>query len=94
MSLSSFEEYCSEVRSGRMEWSPVHKSEKFWRENCHRLNEKNYELLKILIRLMETSTDPLVLSVTCHDVGQYARHYSRGKKWVSGARALTETHAH
>lgn len=78
--LSSFEEYCSEVRSGRMEWSPVHKSEKFWRENCHRLNEKNYELLKILISLMESSTDPLVLSVACHDIGQYARHYARGKK--------------
>jgi len=78
--LSSFEEYCSEVRSGRMEWSPVHKSEKFWRENCHRLNEKNYELLKILIHLMETNTDPLVLSVACHDIGQYARHYARGKK--------------
>jgi len=78
--LSSFEEYCSEVRSGRMEWSPVHKSEKFWRENCHRLNEKNYELLRILIHLMETSKDALVLSVACHDVGQYARHYQRGKK--------------
>ncbi|KAA0188880.1 Atp6v1h [Hyalella azteca] len=78
--LSSFEEYCSEVKSGRMEWSPVHKSEKFWRENCHRLNEKNYELLKILIQLMETSTDPLVLSVACHDIGQYSRHYAAGKK--------------
>ncbi|KAB7503087.1 V-type proton ATPase subunit H [Armadillidium nasatum] len=78
--LSSFEEYCSEVKSGRMEWSPVHKSEKFWRENCARLNEKNYELLKILINLLETSKDPLVLSVTCHDIGEYTRHYSRGKR--------------
>jgi len=78
--LSSFEEYSSEVHSGRMEWSPVHKSEKFWRENCHRLNEKNYELLRILIHLMENNTDPLVLAVACHDVGQYARHYPRGKK--------------
>jgi len=78
--LSSFEEYCSEVKSGRMEWSPVHKSEKFWRENCHRLNEKNYELLRILIHLMETSQDSLVLAVACHDIGQYARHYGRGKK--------------
>lgn len=78
--LSSFEEYCSEVKSGRMEWSPVHKSEKFWRENAGRLNEKNYELLKILINLLETSKDPLVLSVACHDIGEYTRHYSRGKR--------------
>lgn len=44
--LSSFDEYSSELKSGRLEWSPVHKSEKFWRENAVRLNEKNYELLK------------------------------------------------
>lgn len=44
--LSSFDEYSSELKSGRLEWSPVHKSEKFWRENAIRLNEKNYELLK------------------------------------------------
>lgn len=44
--ISSFDEYSSELKSGRLEWSPVHKSEKFWRENAVRLNEKNYELLK------------------------------------------------
>lgn len=43
---SSFDEYSTEVKSGRLEWSPVHTSEKFWRENTPRLNEKNYELLK------------------------------------------------
>ena len=46
LSISSFDEYSSELKSGRLEWSPVHKSEKFWRENAVRLNEKNYELLK------------------------------------------------
>ncbi|KAJ8972363.1 hypothetical protein NQ317_018476 [Molorchus minor] len=60
--LSSFDEYATEIKSGRLEWSPVHKS-KFWRENAQRLNEKNYELLRILIHLLETSKDPLVLSV-------------------------------
>ena len=27
---SSFDEYSTEVKSGRLSWSPVHKSEKFW----------------------------------------------------------------
>jgi len=77
--LSSFDEYITEVKSGRLEWSPVHRSEKFWRENAHHLNDKNYELLKILIQLLETSKDPLVLSVACFDLGEYVRHYQRGK---------------
>ncbi|KAG9511360.1 V-type proton ATPase subunit H [Fragariocoptes setiger] len=77
--LSSFDEYATELRSGRLEWSPVHNSQKFWRENAHRLNEKNYELLKILIGLLENSKDPLVMSVAAHDLGEYVRHYPRGK---------------
>ncbi|KAK5640765.1 hypothetical protein RI129_009312 [Pyrocoelia pectoralis] len=76
--LSSFDEYATEVKSGRLEWSPVHKS-KFWRENAQRLNEKNYELLRILVHLLETSKDPLVLSVASFDIGEYVRHYPRGK---------------
>ncbi|XP_045478117.1 V-type proton ATPase subunit H isoform X1 [Harmonia axyridis] len=76
--LSSFDEYATEIKSGRLEWSPVHKS-KFWRENAQRLNEKNYELLRILIHLLETSKDPLVLSVASFDIGEYVRHYPRGK---------------
>lgn len=77
--LSSFDEYATELKCGRLEWSPVHNSEKFWRENAHKLNEKNYELLKILISLLETSKDPLVLSVAAHDIGEYVRHYPHGK---------------
>merc|ERR1719312_1386780 len=77
--LSSYDEYVTEVRSGRLEWSPVHRSERFWRENAAHLNDKNYELLKILIQLLETSKDPLVLSVACFDLGEYVRHYQRGK---------------
>jgi V-type H+-transporting ATPase subunit H len=63
-----------------LEWSPVHRSEKFWRENADRLNEKNYELLKILIHLLESSQDPLILSVASFDLGEYVRHYPRGKQ--------------
>ncbi|ETN60671.1 ATPase SFD subunit [Anopheles darlingi] len=77
--LSSFDEYATEVKSARLEWSPVHKSAKFWRENAQRLNEKNYELLRILVHLLETSKDPLVLSVASYDIGEYVRHYPRGK---------------
>merc|ERR1719348_2946158 len=77
--LSSYDEYVTEIKSGRLEWSPVHRSEKFWRENAYKLNDKNYELLKILLSLLETAGDPLVLCVACFDLGEYVRHYMRGK---------------
>ncbi|XP_059836985.1 V-type proton ATPase subunit H isoform X3 [Hemitrygon akajei] len=94
--LSSFDEYSSELKSGRLEWSPVHKSEKFWRENAARLNEKNYELLKILTRLLEVSDDPQVLAVAAHDVGEYVRHYPRGKRVIEqlGGKQLVMSHMH
>lgn len=92
--LSSFDEYSTELKAGRLEWSPVHKSAKFWRENAMRLNEKNYELLKILVHLLESSKDPLVLSVAAHDVGEYVRHYPRGKHTIEqlGGKQLVMQH--
>ncbi len=58
----------------------MHRSERFWRENADKLNEKNYEMLRILIGLLETNKDPLILSVACFDLGEYVRHYQRGKQ--------------
>ena len=55
--LSTWDEYVAEVKSGRLEWSPVHKQEKFWRENAIKVCEKNYELLKLLVRLLQYSPD-------------------------------------
>ncbi|XP_037972916.1 V-type proton ATPase subunit H isoform X3 [Plutella xylostella] len=77
--LSSFDQYATEIKSGRLEWSPVHKSAKFWRENAARLNERGQELLRTLVHLLERSADPVVLAVACYDVGEYVRHYPRGK---------------
>ncbi|EFO25176.2 vacuolar h ATPase 15 [Loa loa] len=80
--FSSFDEYVSEVRSGRLQWSPVHKSEKFWRENAQKFNEKDFELLRILINILELQSDTLTLCVAVHDIGEYVRHYPRGKNKI------------
>lgn len=77
--VSSLTEYATELKSGRLQWSPVHRSEKFWKENAIKFNEKNFELIKILIKILEVATDPLVLCVAAHDIGEYVRHYPRGK---------------
>jgi V-type H+-transporting ATPase subunit H len=78
--LSSFDEYCSEVYSGRLAWSPVHTNNKFWRDNCHRFVEKDYKTLKTIIHILETTHDIETLCVGCHDIGEFVRHYPRGRQ--------------
>lgn len=94
--MSSFDEYASEISSGLLEWSPVHRSPKFWRENASRLNEERHKLLKILIQLLETSTDAQVLAVAAHDCGEYVRHYPRGKSVIEtlGGKKYIMRHMH
>ncbi|CAO3663627.1 unnamed protein product [Umbelopsis ramanniana] len=81
-SLSTFEEYSSEVETGKLNWSPPHKSELFWKENSQRLNEQDYRLLRILARLLSTSQNPLVLSVAAHDIGQYVKYSNKDAKKI------------
>eukprot|EP00960_Hanusia_phi_P019223 567246-Hanusia_phi.AAC.2 len=37
VSSSTFDEYCKEVLSGKLDWTPRHKSTAFWEHNTHRL---------------------------------------------------------
>ncbi|TGZ67640.1 hypothetical protein CRM22_004703 [Opisthorchis felineus] len=80
--VSSLEEYTTELKSGRLEWSPVHKSEKFWHENAVKFTDNNYEVIKMLVRLVELSVDSQTLSVAVHDIGEFVRHYPRGKQVI------------
>lgn len=40
--------YRNEVLSYKLEWSPPHKSPKFWTENCFRFEEADNLLLRTL----------------------------------------------
>ncbi|KAL3315385.1 hypothetical protein Ciccas_005984 [Cichlidogyrus casuarinus] len=88
--VSSLEEYTAELQSGRLDWSPVHKSQKFWREHAANFTDRNYELLKMLIHLLKTSQEGLIISVAAHDIGEFVRHYPRGKQVIEqlGAKVL------
>ncbi|CAO3627296.1 unnamed protein product [Mucor hiemalis] len=81
-SLTTFEQYASEVETGKLEWSPPHKSEVFWKENAHKLEEHNYQLLRTLARLLSTSSSPLVLSIGASDIGYYVKYASKTGKNV------------
>ncbi|KAI9599292.1 armadillo-type protein [Syncephalis fuscata] len=80
--LSSFDAYVTELETERLDWTPVHTSEAFWQENVQRFNDNDYAYLKSLARLLETATNPTVLSVTVHDIGQYIKHFPQGKRIV------------
>ncbi|KAF8310207.1 ATPase V1 complex subunit H [Clavulina sp. PMI_390] len=88
-SLTTYEEYVTELESGHLTWSPVHESETFWKENASRLNERDYTLLRELVGLLKTSEDPLVLSVAAHDVGQYVKYADGGKKAINDLQGKT-----
>lgn len=38
------------------------------------------EVFRVLINLLKTAQEPVVLAVAAHDLGQYVKHYDRGKK--------------
>ncbi|EIM82503.1 ATPase V1 complex subunit H [Stereum hirsutum FP-91666 SS1] len=88
-SLSTWDEYSSELASGHLSWTPVHESDMFWKENAVKLNDKDHADLKQLIKLLQDSQDPTVLAVAAHDLGQYVKHYERGKKLVTDFGAKT-----
>ena len=53
--MSSFDEYRTEVMSGQLEWSPVHRSERFWRDNINNINDGFGELVKALVHLLDSA---------------------------------------
>lgn len=81
--LSSFDMYKKEIATGQLTWSPVHKSEKFWRENATRFEENDYQLLSAIRHILQTSNDPVVLSVACYDIGEFVRFHPRGKAIIT-----------
>ncbi|KAF9943021.1 H(+)-transporting V1 sector ATPase subunit H [Mortierella antarctica] len=80
--LTTFEVYQAELLSSRLTWSPPHTSDQFWAKNWRGLKKDNYALLKVLARLLSTSSDPVVLSVAASDIGQYVKRDPSSKKFL------------
>ncbi|KAK3815068.1 MAG: ATPase V1 complex subunit H [Benniella sp.] len=80
--LTTFEVYQAELLSGRLTWSPPHRSDLFWTKNWRELKKDNYKLLRVLARLLSTAVDPLVLSVAASDIGHYVKRDPSSKKFL------------
>jgi len=79
--LSTFDVYRNEVLSTKLEWSPAHKSQKFWNENCFKMEENDNLILKTLREIISSpETDPQIIAIACWDLGEFVRFHPRGRK--------------
>jgi len=79
--LSSWSRYYNELQSRKLDWSPSHKSDRFWTENFMRFEDNDFKALRILQELLK-SNDKKILTITCYDVGQFTRFHPRGKQII------------
>ncbi|KAI8911543.1 ATPase, V1 complex, subunit H [Gorgonomyces haynaldii] len=91
--LTTFDEYESEVRSGKLEWSPPHLSEQFWKTNATRLSENGNELIKRLVDILTNPKAEVDLAIACHDLGQYVKYTTNGKNVIQETGAKTRVMA-
>ncbi|KPI84100.1 putative ATP synthase [Leptomonas seymouri] len=81
--LTSFSQYRGEVLSGVLEWTPVHTSAKFWKENAEKVEGNNYEVLIALGKTLCESKNEVTLAVACHDLGEIIRYHPTGRNLLT-----------
>lgn len=85
--LSSFDKYKQEVLLGHLDWSPVHKDTFFWRDNITNFEENDFQILRVLITILDTSSDPRSLAVACFDLSQFIQNHPAGRMIVNDLKA-------
>ncbi|KAJ1949691.1 H(+)-transporting V1 sector ATPase subunit H [Linderina macrospora] len=87
--MTTWDEYVNEVRSGRLEWSPAHRSEQFWKLHVRKMDEDDHRVVRDLAKVLETGSGETVLAVACHDLAQYVKFNPDGKRLLAriGAKA-------
>ncbi|KAJ1419076.1 Cytochrome b5, heme-binding site [Sesbania bispinosa] len=85
--LSSYDKYKQEVLLGHLDWTPVHKDPIFWRENITNFEENDFQILRVLITILDTSNDPRTLAVACFDLSQFIQHHPAGRIIVTDLKA-------
>ncbi|GAB2287122.1 hypothetical protein Dimus_021508 [Dionaea muscipula] len=85
--LSSFDKYKQEVLLGHLDWTPVHKDSLFWRDNITNFEENDFQIIRVLITILDTSNDPRALAVACFDLSQFVQHHPAGRIIVNDLKA-------
>ncbi|XP_057417200.1 V-type proton ATPase subunit H-like [Lotus japonicus] len=85
--LSSFDKYKQEVLLGNLDWSPMHKDLIFWRENVTNFEENDFQIVRVLITILDSSNDPRTLAVACFDLSQFVQYHPSGRIIVADLKA-------
>ncbi|XP_057499250.1 V-type proton ATPase subunit H-like [Actinidia eriantha] len=85
--MSSFDKYKQEVLLGHLDWSPMHKDPIFWRENITKFEENDFQILRVLVTILDTSGDPRALAVACFDLSQFIQYHPAGRVIVTDLKA-------
>ncbi|TDH68042.1 hypothetical protein CCR75_008639 [Bremia lactucae] len=87
--LNTMERYEKELRTGTLNWGLLH-TDKFWKDNFMTFENKDFELIRLLIDLLE-SNDPKTVAVSLFDLGEFVRFYPNGKHIAKrlGAKKMT-----
>lgn len=85
--LSSFDKYKQEVLSGNLEWTPMHKDSAFWRENINKFEDNDFQVLRVIVTLLDTSKDAKTLAICCQDISQFIQAHPSGRAIVLDLKA-------
>ncbi|KAJ3669354.1 hypothetical protein LUZ60_011304 [Juncus effusus] len=85
--LSSFDKYKQQVLLGHLDWSAMHKDPFFWRENINNFEENDFQILRVLMTILDTSNDPTALAVACYDLSQFIQYHPAGRIVVADLKA-------
>ncbi|XP_022893986.1 V-type proton ATPase subunit H-like [Olea europaea var. sylvestris] len=85
--LSSFDKYKQAVLLGHLDWSPMHKDPLFWQDNVTNFEENDFKILKVLITILDTSTDVRTLAVACFDLSQFIHYHPAGRIILTNLKA-------
>lgn len=87
--LNTMERYEKELRTGTLNWGLLH-TDKFWKDNFMTFENKDFELIRLLIDLLE-SDEPKTVAVALFDLGEFVRFYPNGKHIAKrlGAKKMT-----
>jgi len=78
--LSTWARYELELQGGRLDWSPVHRSEAFWQANFLAFEANDAAALRRLKSLLERRDgESRTLEVAAWDLGEFVRVHPRGR---------------